>query len=441
MRWRGTLPAMWRRRIPMFLACTLVTAACGQEPPARQPLPGIPDEFVFPTVTSTTADPVPDDGTCYLVESTGAYVSSIQPGYDAGNILQPGDVITVLGEAMVTSQETLIAAVSARAPGERLQISFQRDDEVVTAEVELGSLPEDPARPRLGVLVEPSLTATPPDELTGEGPAVTPSTHVMVVEDSLVGLDPLAGTWFPTGAGDPGSGIVLIDGQIYVQDAERGPSIVPVEGGDPVPVETAGLDLLRILATVGDILVVFAGDIDADLPGIARNATVLGVDLGADRIAWSWAPQGTDGEPANPVFGVRSPDGERAVLTMEAGGATVLTLIDATGTLLAGFGTDTEIAPAGAVFGGWHDDQTLAYIVAVDGELSLQLFDLTAMTASEGGRFEATETLRQIWSAGDGNHVVLVTAEETRLYDLADRRDGRLLARNCLTAFIAGPTT
>ncbi len=47
------------------------------------------------------------------------------------------------------------------------------------------------------------------------------------------------------------------------------------------------------------------------------------------------------------MFEFRSPDGERALLTMEAEGTTVLTLIDATGTPLAGFGTDVEIAPTG----------------------------------------------------------------------------------------------
>ncbi len=58
--------------------------------------PGDSGDLVFPTVASTNSDPVPDDGTCYLVESTGSYESSIQPGYDAGNVLQPGDVITGL---------------------------------------------------------------------------------------------------------------------------------------------------------------------------------------------------------------------------------------------------------------------------------------------------------------------------------------------------------
>ncbi|GAB3316894.1 hypothetical protein GCM10027451_34190 [Geodermatophilus aquaeductus] len=71
---------------------------------------------------------------------TGAQVVQVQPGgaaEDAG--LQAGDVVTAVGDRVVTSSTELTAAIRSSAPGDTVQLTVQRGGRTTTVEVTLGS--------------------------------------------------------------------------------------------------------------------------------------------------------------------------------------------------------------------------------------------------------------------------------------------------------------
>ncbi|WP_369258548.1 S1C family serine protease [Geodermatophilus amargosae] len=70
---------------------------------------------------------------------TGAQVVQVQPGgaaEDAG--LQAGDVVTAVGDRVVTSSTELTAAIRSSAPGDTVELSVERGGRTSTVEVTLG---------------------------------------------------------------------------------------------------------------------------------------------------------------------------------------------------------------------------------------------------------------------------------------------------------------
>jgi putative serine protease PepD len=71
---------------------------------------------------------------------TGAEVVQVEPGTAAaGASLQPGDVITAVGDRIISSSTELTAAIRSQAPGEEVTLTIRRGDRSDTAEVTLGS--------------------------------------------------------------------------------------------------------------------------------------------------------------------------------------------------------------------------------------------------------------------------------------------------------------
>jgi S1-C subfamily serine protease len=71
---------------------------------------------------------------------TGAEVVEVEPGsaaFEAG--IQPGDVITAVGERPITTSTELTAAIRSQAPGEEVTLTVRRGDRTATVEVTLGS--------------------------------------------------------------------------------------------------------------------------------------------------------------------------------------------------------------------------------------------------------------------------------------------------------------
>jgi putative serine protease PepD len=70
----------------------------------------------------------------------GAVIASIEAGSGADNAeLADGDIITKVDDRLVTSGESLIAAVRSFRPGDTVTLTYVRDGETRTAEVTLGS--------------------------------------------------------------------------------------------------------------------------------------------------------------------------------------------------------------------------------------------------------------------------------------------------------------
>ena len=71
---------------------------------------------------------------------TGAEIVSVEPGSSAADAgLQPGDVVTAVGDRPVTSSTELTAAVRSHAPGDKVALTVRRGNQTQTADVTLGS--------------------------------------------------------------------------------------------------------------------------------------------------------------------------------------------------------------------------------------------------------------------------------------------------------------
>ncbi|MEV6974747.1 trypsin-like peptidase domain-containing protein [Kitasatospora sp. NPDC093806] len=71
----------------------------------------------------------------------GAAVVAVSPGGPAASAgLQPGDVITRIGDTAVDSLNSLTTALASLAPGSKATVGYTRDGQAKTAEVTLGTL-------------------------------------------------------------------------------------------------------------------------------------------------------------------------------------------------------------------------------------------------------------------------------------------------------------
>ncbi|MGH9231181.1 MAG: S1C family serine protease [Acidimicrobiales bacterium] len=77
-------------------------------------------------------------------DGAGALIGAVEdgtPADDAG--LQPGDVVTRVGDRDVSGASELTSAIRSHRPGDRVDVTYTRDGDENTAEVTLGELPTD----------------------------------------------------------------------------------------------------------------------------------------------------------------------------------------------------------------------------------------------------------------------------------------------------------
>ena len=418
----------WRVSL-LSVALLVVTVACAQPRPERTPLPDLPDRIEFPAVTTTSTDPVPDDGGCYVVQAVGAVVTTTQAGFDAVEVLEEGDVITSFDGTTIIGRASLIAAVTGRRPGESVVLEFSRDGVAQEATVRLGPDPDDATVGRIGVGLSTAIEGVAVGDLDTAAPAG--ETHNVVVGNRLLQVDLRDGVWFGPGIPAPQSSIVDVDGRIYVADPGGLPLLASVDGGGPIPVPTDGRPLLRALSNMGTRLLLSVQD--------GAGFRIIAVDVGAEAPAWSWAPVDALGTVAEPLIAFASPTGEYAVVSLTQDDTRVATLFDVGGRMIAGFGTGRELVPTAGVFAGWFDATHVAYITATASTVSVSTLDVTDLTSSVIAELAADEELRQVWAAGDGRHIATVSQPDTILHDV-ESETNHLLSRNCELGFIGGPS-
>ena len=74
--------------------------------------------------------------------ASGARITRIVPGSPAADAgLRAGDVITAFDGESISTAEELTGAVSAKEPGDRVEVRYVRNGETETAEVTLGNRP------------------------------------------------------------------------------------------------------------------------------------------------------------------------------------------------------------------------------------------------------------------------------------------------------------
>ena len=86
----------------------------------------------------------------------GALVMGVQEdGPAALSQLTKGDVITAVDETEIANFEQLVEALANYSPGDGVQVTVDRDGEIVMSTVTLGAHPEDETKAYLGVMIMP----------------------------------------------------------------------------------------------------------------------------------------------------------------------------------------------------------------------------------------------------------------------------------------------
>lgn len=85
----------------------------------------------------------------------GALVKEIIEGAPADDAdLHEGDLITHVDGERITPFRELVTLVQKHAPGDRIELTVERDSTVMTIELTLGGQPDDRARPYVGIYYE-----------------------------------------------------------------------------------------------------------------------------------------------------------------------------------------------------------------------------------------------------------------------------------------------
>lgn len=74
----------------------------------------------------------------------GVYVTGVEPNSPAGRSnLQPGDIITKIGDIALDEEHTFVNALFAFQPGETVTIEILRGDSVIQIQVTFGETMSD----------------------------------------------------------------------------------------------------------------------------------------------------------------------------------------------------------------------------------------------------------------------------------------------------------
>ncbi|GAA4674708.1 S1C family serine protease [Nocardioides nanhaiensis] len=87
-----------------------------------------------------TVGDVAQTGVSSATVTEGAEIQEINDGSAAGDAgLEPGDVITAIDDAAVDSSSSLVATIRSYRPGDKVEVTYERDGEEATTTLTLGS--------------------------------------------------------------------------------------------------------------------------------------------------------------------------------------------------------------------------------------------------------------------------------------------------------------
>lgn len=227
------------------------------------------------------------------------------PAASAG--IQAGDVITGLNEAAVTSSDDLVALLSDHKPGDKVTVTYSRDDATASAEVTLGEHPDDATKAYMGVQLAPAGPARLRMQM-GEGmipglplmPAAGMMSGVIVADVTEDGPAAAAGL-------EKGDWITAVNGEAIDNPQALVDAVNGAKPGDEMTLTVQGKDDEE------------AADVTVTLGENADGGALLGVQIGgamriqrgADGMNFDFRHfPGQDGTPAMP-FHWKQQDGGR----------------------------------------------------------------------------------------------------------------------------------
>ena len=189
----------------------------------------------------------------------------------AEDALRVGDVIVAVDDEPTADSRAVVEEVQQRTPGTRVTLRVRRDGEEVEVPATLGTAPEDPQRPFLGVLLT-SYLELPVDVRIDAGIIGGPSAGLMFALSILDLLEPedLTG-----GAVVAGTGTLDADGSVGAVGGVRQKVVAaarPEEGQRPASVflvPRGNLAQVEDVAVDGDLLVVPVDTLEDALEAVA----------------------------------------------------------------------------------------------------------------------------------------------------------------------------
>lgn len=397
-----------RRVLPVLL---LAVAACVAQPPERAPLPDVEDAL-------------PEVAGCQLSvgEPLGVRVVTVSSTGAAVGHLEEDDIITSIEGMPTVTRPDLSEVMTEFAPGEEIEIDYVRDGSMGSANLTLGTNPEDESRGMIGVTVQTAFETIGLDSAT-DTVAPSATTRPIQVGGDLYLVDPLSNAWQEMGITPPAdtrwvstsTGVYSVTGSDSVQvvDLISGETVADDGFNDWTP--------LRLIGSVADHLLVVVSAEIPNQPGFV-NLGVAAFDPRAGTTAWV-SP--VSNEFGIPVAAYGSPD-DSAFLAVgadpESGDQQGVGLFNAAGVLQTTTGLNALGTPI-----GWHDDTRVAF------RTSQEIVSIHDFIDGSTETFELPENLfgSEAAAVGDGENLLVVGERTLLLQSLADPANSSPLATNC----------
>jgi hypothetical protein len=434
------------RPIAFSAAIVMVVAACSpQTAPPRMALPEI-GEYRPTQVNALDPDRVfPDDGSCALASARGARVRNVVQGYDAENVLELGDRIVEVDGTRVSSTAMLTRLTAGHTAGETLDLRVDRRGDVIDVSVQLSEGLDD-GRPLIGIISDTDYRAAPLEDVPLVDAPVGDQRLVLLDGDVLL-LDPINLEWQVLVNDAPlEAALAIVGSDVYTLTAPfQGTEIADVATGEVREIPLADWLFVRVLTSVGDLLLVSAIQGDAAAGTITATA-VVAVDVAAETVVWIWDPGvSPDGELLLPDGGQVNHAGDLAAVSLAslgpdgAGQGRFHVFLDESGTertdwrssdrsgvldnvIVGGFFSDGEVLVSGLTAQGWL---VSTYSVATGSVTPLSMIVL-----------EEGESPPRHLALGDSRYLLEVVGSGASLVDATnDLSVVQPIARNCSVVF------
>ena len=409
-----------RRATGLTVSILLLAACAGQSPPPRTPLPDV-------------GLVVPEPQTCafQIGDGRGVSIDDIIPSSGADGVLVVGDLLVGFDGKSIANADELRDALGGHEVGDQISVDVIREGEQVSAEILLGSNPDAPERPLLGVLIVTDFEQVDPMDV-GTSTQVGNLARTIGIGDSIYVLDPATGNWLALGVEVPieawaaaGNSILTLENSGTADSA-----LVDAVSGDRLVFDLGDWWAVSLLGTIGSDVVVSAQRLVEGETNLAEPA-VVSLDFDDRSVEWIWQLNQGIGVP---VATFPSPDGTRLLVAGQSQDDDLFryTILSATqGTPMSS--PDTLAAAEGTVAMGWYDDNS--FLVSTNAGV-LQLIDAVTGVSKEVTLPPAVGQVSRLTTAGDGVHLLADSGTGLIMLDLEGSTEIRTLADHCLIGLL-----
>lgn len=146
----------------------------------------------------------------YLGYDKSVVVTEVLEDVPASDLIEPGDVVVSFSGETVTTYEDLPSALEDHAAGDLVDMSVERDGNIVDLTIELAEQEEDPGEPMIGITLRELIDPPLPVEIRA-GDVGGPSAGLM---HTLAIIDSLTEGELTKGRVIAGTGTIALDGSV-----------------------------------------------------------------------------------------------------------------------------------------------------------------------------------------------------------------------------------